>query len=171
MEESIWNEITSEFEPKLSRPLSRKRVEELFKRVDYDDKKVMIIFRISINNDFFMLTDEEIAAAAEVEANAADAADVFEDFDNMPDTADQPPSRNLTSAERARAALSNASSYVSRNLSVSALCGGNNKRDRDRNISTAEEKMESGKPNPKSKNTKLAPSLKSDEDDIADESK
>eukprot|EP00985_Skeletonema_marinoi_P027316 scaffold22234_cov73-Skeletonema_marinoi.AAC.3 len=50
-----------------------------------------------------MLTDEEIAAAAEVEANAADAADVFEDFDNMPDTADQPPSRNLTSAERARA--------------------------------------------------------------------
>lgn len=165
MEESLWNEITSEFEPKLLRPLSRRRVDELFRRVDYDDKKVMIIFRISINNDFFMLTDEEIAAAAEVEANAADAADVFDDFDNMSDTADQPVSRKLTSAERARAALGKM-----RNLSVSALCGGNSKRERDRNITTAEQKVDSGKSNPATKSSKLA-SLKSDEDDIADESK
>ena len=65
--------------------------------------------------------------------------------------------------------LSDGVATIARNLSVSAICS-NNKRDRYRNVSTADQKKESGKPNPDTKNTKLAPSLKSDED-ITDESK
>lgn len=168
MEESIWNAINNYFGNDLKRPLSRARVEVLYGLVKYEPKVVMMKYRIKIKLDYYMMTEEEIADAQA----AADAADVFDQLENSPvrDAEQLPEPRNLSTAERAAKIAVNAASAAARVLSASALCGGKkSKRERDRNITTAEQKKESGKSNPDTKNTKIA-SLKSDES-VGDESK